>query len=421
MLWRSCKTVLACSALLMLAAHDPASAFTEQTIYRFCSRDRCADGFSPGGPLVMDPMGKLYGANYNGGASGAGTIFELIPRGHNRWRYRVIYDFCTTIGCSDGRGPVNGLIIDRNGNLYGENDSAIFELTPNPQQAKWAFHVLYDVRRSFGGYGPAGGLSYFGAALGQPYDGVSPLYGMTHDGGSVQKGAVFELAQRGESWQLSMLYNFCSKENCIDGAGPTGPLLVSAVGKIFGTTINGGNSACGCGTAYELDQGRNGRWLQTTLHSFCSKSDCVDGAYPLGGLAVDAAGSLIGVTSQGGAKNLGAIYNIVPNGRRSRETVLHNFCSEASCIDGEYPQLGVTPDASGDMIGTVSSGGAYGNGIVYRLSGSTFSTLYSFCPDSPQCADGEWPGPITLDAKGNIFGIAGGGILGSGIAFELSP
>jgi len=147
----------------------------------------------------------------------------------------------------------------------------------------------------------------------------------------------------------------------------------------------------------------------------------VDGAYPLGGLAVDAAGSLIGVTSQGGAKNLGAIYNIVPNGRRSRETALHNFCSEASCIDGEYPQLGVTPDASGDMIGTVSSGGAYGNGIVYRLSGSTFSTLYSFCPDSPQCADGEWPGPITLDAKGNIFGIAGGGILGSGIAFELSP
>jgi uncharacterized repeat protein (TIGR03803 family) len=37
------------------------------------------DGAYPGGKLVADSAGNLYGATYSGGARGAGTVYELIP------------------------------------------------------------------------------------------------------------------------------------------------------------------------------------------------------------------------------------------------------------------------------------------------------------------------------------------------------
>ncbi len=38
-----------------------------------------ADGLSPYGGLTLGPAGSLYGTTYQGGAGGAGTVFELTP------------------------------------------------------------------------------------------------------------------------------------------------------------------------------------------------------------------------------------------------------------------------------------------------------------------------------------------------------
>ncbi len=54
---------------------------------------------------------------------------------------------------------------------------------------------------------------------------------------------------------------------------------------------------------------------------------------------------------------------------------------------------------------------------VPRAQGQTFSVLYTFT--SP--ADGYSPGSLTVDAAGNLYGIAQGGINGEGIVYKLDP
>jgi uncharacterized repeat protein (TIGR03803 family) len=59
-----------------------AQAATLTEVYDFCSQPKCADGSVPVLPtLAIDDAGNLYGMTANGGAHGAGVIFELAPDG----------------------------------------------------------------------------------------------------------------------------------------------------------------------------------------------------------------------------------------------------------------------------------------------------------------------------------------------------
>ena len=69
-----------------------------------------------------------------------------------------------------------------------------------------------------------------------------------------------------------------------DGIGPMGGLVRGTNGKFYGTTAGGGvGRAClprqNCGTVFNITPGG----IFTTLYSFCSKSDCTDGAWPNAG------------------------------------------------------------------------------------------------------------------------------------------
>lgn len=46
------------------------------------------------------------------------------------------------------------------------------------------------------------------------------------------------------------------------------------------------------------------------------------------------------------------------------ETVLHDFVVS----DGQYPAGSVLVDANGNLYGTTSYGGAYGNGVVWEIT-----------------------------------------------------
>jgi uncharacterized repeat protein (TIGR03803 family) len=48
----------------------------------------------------------------------------------------------------------------------------------------------------------------------------------------------------------------------------------------------------------------------TTLYSFCSKSDCADGANPYAGLLQYTNGNLYGTTSGGGASGFGTVFSL---------------------------------------------------------------------------------------------------------------
>ena len=88
------------------------------------------DGFSPSGGVVFDKAGNLYGTTELGGIGqcydGCGVAYELTPRPNSKWKYTVLYKFC-----SPYESPSGGtLILDAKGNLYSTALSVVYEITP---------------------------------------------------------------------------------------------------------------------------------------------------------------------------------------------------------------------------------------------------------------------------------------------------
>lgn len=74
------------------------------------------DGSGPGGSLIFDGLGNLYGVTCEGGAYGGGTMFKLRPNGHGGWAETTLHDFGSG---ADGSAPYSALVVDHAGNLYG--------------------------------------------------------------------------------------------------------------------------------------------------------------------------------------------------------------------------------------------------------------------------------------------------------------
>ena len=206
----------------------------------------------------------------------------------------------------------------------------------------------------------------------------------------------------------SVLYSFCSLPNCADGSVPEAPPIRDAQGNLYGTTYTGG--AHNSGTVYEL--ARDGTF--TVLYSFGASS--TDGFQPMGGLVRDAQGNLYGTTVGGGAYLSGELFKISPQGI---ETILHSF--GANSTDGLYPESSLVMDAKGNIYGTTPNGGkGFGSGTVFKLSTQgTYSVIYRF-GGSP---DGLGPsGPLFIDKGGNLYGTTGsGGAFGEGAVFKITP
>jgi len=79
------------------------------------------------------------------------------------------------------------------------------------------------------------------ASLVQATDGN--LCGTTNDLGANNNGTVFKITPRGT---LTTLYNFCSQDNCTDGANPSAGLVQGTGGSLYGTTIHGGGLQLVC-------------------------------------------------------------------------------------------------------------------------------------------------------------------------------
>ena len=206
--------------------------WTETVLHNF--NDDGNDGFWPYGSLTLDTSGNLYGTTFSGGVSDAGTVFELTPGTNGQWTETILHSF----DVSDGYNPVSNVIFDSAGNLYGtakegselchpppRGCGAVFELIPGTN-GKWTEKVL---RSFYRGRFPLGGVIF---------DSAGNLYGTTEVGGRYKSG------------------------DCYEGG-------------------------CG-GTAFELSPGIDGKWTETTLHSFGKSGD---GFTPTGSLIFDATGT----------------------------------------------------------------------------------------------------------------------------------
>ena len=239
-------------------------------------------------------------------------------------------------------------------------------------------------------------------------------YGTTWLGGKYSSGTVFKVTPAGN---LTDLYSFCSQTNCADGANPWSSLVRGSDGNFYGTTNTGG--AYGYGTIFKMTIGGK----LTTLYSFCpAGGSCTDGEHPVG-LVQASNGTFYGTTSTGGA-NInggygGTIFQISSTGTFK---TLYSFCSNTNCTDGSYPLSGPMQASNGNLYGTTHISGAHNNGTVYEITTTgQFKTLFSFCVQ-PNCTDGANPfGGLTQDAKGNIYGTTVyGGANGYGTIFEIT-
>lgn len=80
-------------------------------------------------------------------------------------------------------------------------------------------------------------------------------------------------------------------------------------------------------------------------------------------------------------------------------------------------------DTGGNLYGTTSADGAYEDGSVFKLTATGGGWSYTDLCDFTGGSDGAGPfSGVTLDASGNLYGTAsGGGAHGHGVVWEITP
>jgi uncharacterized repeat protein (TIGR03803 family) len=368
------------------------------------------NGENPGTGVTLGAGGNLYGTTGTGGANGDGAVFEC-QSGNDV--IAPLVSFNTTNGAT----PAATVVIDSGGNLYGtteaggtDGDGTVFEIASGALTTLASFST---------GVGPYGGV-----VLGPGNN----FYGTTSEGGVYNDGTVFEIADG--STAITTIASF----NGADGVvGPRaynygvtlngGQLLFDSSGDIYGTTCYGGDGfdpnspRSGYGTVFEIAYGGS---AITTLAFL----DQTDGANPIAGMAFDSSGHLYGTASAGGADGDGTVFEVARSNGQWGITQYTSF----NGADGAYPIGGLVLNAAGNFYGTAAAGGdaqlrndpwgsGYGTVFEYYTGNNTLSMIAAF-----NGADGMSPeGTLVLDSNGNLFGTASlGGYYGYGTAFEVT-
>jgi hypothetical protein len=259
-------------------------------------------------------------------------------------------------------------------------------------------------------------------------------------------------------WKEKVLYSFQGGAN--DGFFPAGGVVFDKQGNLYGATTGGGPATCApfgseCGTVFQLSPPaqKGGSWTETLLYQFQGKGSN-DGSVPNGGLIIDAAGNLYGMTAYGGTgyclllganAGCGTVYEISPPqqpGGAWTETILYSF---PTAKEGYLPNGNLVFDSAGNLYGATTFGGDEGTtcdslyggqcGVAFELNPPktkgggkwTEKVLHGFAGGT----DGAEPnGGLVLNSNGAVSGTTfsggnqsckGDGNVGCGTVFELAP
>jgi uncharacterized repeat protein (TIGR03803 family) len=390
------------------------------------------DGSEPE-PELIAVGDTLYGTTFEGGdpscpivfygSVGCGTIFQIDTSGSD---YSVLYRFKTA---DSGTFPTLG-VIDVNSTLYGtafysggdgskcgsylDGCGTLYKIDPTGKK----FKVLHDFAGGDDGGGPYANLVDAGNGT---------LYGATNFGGagcaSGGCGTVyaFDLNSRAES----IVYPF---KGGTDGSDPIG--VTESKGFVYGVTLIGGSSAIcsagsysiGCGTVFKIDPGSG---KESVLYRFKGGKD---GAFPLSVLSIN--GDLYGTTQDGGGSacagsgytGCGTIFKV--SATSGSEKVLYRF---KAGTDGAHPNQ-LIANINGTLYGTTSSGGygcvGSGCGTIFKIdtSGKRYDVVYRFLAGK----DGAFPSNGVMAVNGKLYGTTfegGRGCkgFGCGTVFEATP
>jgi len=138
-----------------------------------------------------------------------------------------------------------------------------------------------------------------------------------------------------------------------------------------------------------------------------------NGAGPTDPVIMDSSGNLYGTTTGGGAYGDGTVFELA-NGS-GKITTLASF----NGTNGSDPVAALIMDSSGNLYSTTATGGAHGDGTVFELAhgSGTITTLASFNGTNGNLVRA----PLVMDGNGNLYGTTErGGSPGGGTVFELA-
>jgi uncharacterized repeat protein (TIGR03803 family) len=383
-----------CFATLCSLLIAPAQAQTYAVLHEFAGKPN--DGAFANGELTQDSAGNFYGTTASGGANDYGTIFKMDQEGE----VTIVHSFADD---GNGGGPLGGLLLDGQGNLYGTTAETVFRFDTNSNALK----TLHE----FGLGDDGGGTNSRMVTIN------GDLYFVTGSNGAncVNSGCgrILKMTKGGTE---TVLYTFTGGT---DGALPQG-LTRDSAGNLYGVALEN-FTAPGAGTVFKLDTAG----VFTVLYTFTGGAD---GGFPRGRLIIDASGNLHGVTYQGGDSkcDCGAVFRLDSSGH---ETVVHKFFGGGG---GSYPLVGLL-DVGGVLYGTTAGGGDFactgGCGVLYQISKTgKYTVLHRFGGLAGSDGAGSESGALMLGSDGSIYGATYfGGISctensqGCGTIFKYTP
>ena len=237
---------------------------------------------------------------------------------------------------------------------------------------------------------------------------------------------LFAAGAHGETGVIQQIFSFPCPNTlsgvCADGYQPN-VLIQASDGNFYGAaqlTTFGTSNPQG-GTLFKVTP--SGQFTLLFTFKADSHGNYLNGNNPASGLLEANDGFLYGTTFEGGASNNGVLFRISKTG--TGFAVVHNFCSAASCADGNLP-TSLILGHDGNLYGVTVLGGSSSNncivyggcGTIYRFSPpSTFKTLFEFEGGS----EGADPTSLIQGSDGKFYGTNGPNVFRFTSGGQLSP
>ena len=347
---------------------------------------------APLGTMTYASNGKLYGMTKSGGDSDNGIIFEYDPV--NRQAVKKLDFQISTAGFQ----PLGSLLPTAGGKLYGltskggsSNSGVLFE-----------YDTLTGVLEKMVDFGGENTGSFPQGVMTQLGNGK--IYGVTYSGGTNGDGVLFEFDPSTKTYVKK--FNFLSVAN---GANPTGGVIKSLKGTLFGFAQHGGTGDFG--TVFEWDLK-----TETMILRFDFGKSAL-GRHPLGiPLQLDDQ-KIYGLTASGGNGEGGGLFVADPVAK----TIETKYTFFVDGANGSYPHGSLVQGANSKLYGLTSMGGSGNKGIIFEYSlQSGFKKKFDF---GDLALNGSHPhGTVTVGTNGKLYGLTlDGGTQNGGVLFEYDP
>lgn len=279
-----------------LFGYDPTNNVYENK-YNFDA----VNGSNPYGSLIQTTDALMYGMTNFGGTSNKGVLFSY---NEITGTYSKKYNFTD----SQPSRSSDRLVQASNGLLFGTSDRSLFAYDPATEifTTKVNFEPNPDNIISMG-YDPSSSLVLAADGL---------LYGTNFHGGLFGGGVIFSYNPVTDTFAKKIDFKAENGEN------PYGSLMQASNGLFYGMTRFGG--ADGNGVLYSYDSVSN---------IYLKKADLnlQNGYNSYGNLMQAADGLLYGMTSSGGANNLGVLFSF------NISTGIYTKEFEFDGVNGSYP------------------------------------------------------------------------------------